>query len=87
MLPPVQRPGGRDAQRLRSRCSLQPARQLATSLSQEPVAKRSGGWSAAAGRGRHRALLIFCDTNLAHTSSMAAALRLPPPPPAPPHAR
>lgn len=43
----------------------------ATSLSQEPVAKRSGGCSAAAGRGRHRALLIFCDTNRAHTSSMA----------------
>lgn len=60
-----------------------PAGPPATSLSQEPVAKRSGGWSAAAGSGRQRVLLIFCDTNLAHTSSMAApaARRLPPAPP------
>lgn len=62
------------------------ARPGGTSLSQEPVAKRSGGWSAAAGRGRQRVRLIFCDTNLALTSSMAAPAPRPLPP-APRHAR
>lgn len=41
----------------------------------------SGGCSAAAGRGRHRALLIFCATKRALTSSMAAPPRAPAAPP------